>query len=276
MKKSVRLIPTMLAAAVLAVSISSASAAGGEAAYNQVNVRFFDQQKIQAGETITAPNGRQVPSSITYTDTAGAKTTYLSIRQIAELMDADIRWDSATETVEIAGSPKTTSMTITENPREEFGKPAETGTAQVRQFGQVIGPFEEIDPDSIKDVIAEKPYPLTYMKDVHIQHDSTMPPMTITAAPGTYLVYTVTNNGTSDAVSSAFRQPTIAYPRRDSFPAETIAPGETFVQAFKVAEGANPLTYSLCFGFRSVGGPEGPAPVDMTASLVEYPQADLP
>ena len=273
MKKAVGLLSAMLAAVILAASIGPASAAGSTVAYNQVGVRFFDEQKIKAGEMFTAPNGQQVPSSITYTDTTGSKTTYLSIRQIAEMLDADIRWDSESGNVEIAGYPKSTSsITITENPWEASESSVSKGNAsQGREFGQVIGPFEEIDPKSIEDVIGKNPYPVTYMGDVHIEHDSIMQPVMITATPGQYLVYTVTNNGASDAVSSVYRQPTIAYPRSDYFPKVTVAPGETLVRAFKAAEDANPLTYNLFFSFMPVSGSEGPAPTDMTVSLVQYP-----
>lgn len=271
MKKVGTMLVSVLAAVMLAASAGPASAEGSEVAYNQVGVRFFDEQKIQAGEMFTAPNGQQVPSGITYTDAAGGKTTYLSIRQLSELLDADIRWDSESGNVEIAGYPKNTNITVTvQNPSEESSEP-ENDAAQAREFGQVIGPFEEIDPKSIEDVIEKNPYPVTYMGDVHIQHDSIMQPVMMTATPGQYLVYTVTNNGTSDAVSSVYRQPVVAYPRRDYFPKVTVAPGETLVRAFKAAEDANPLTYGLFFSFMPVSGSEGPGPADMTVSLVEYP-----
>ena len=59
MKKAVGLLSAMLAAVILAASIGPASAAGSTVAYNQVGVRFFDEQKIKAGEMFTAPNGQR-------------------------------------------------------------------------------------------------------------------------------------------------------------------------------------------------------------------------
>ena len=270
MKKVSAMLMSLLAAVILAVSIGSASATGNEVSYNQVGVRFFDQQKIQAGEMYAAANGQKVPSSITYTDAAGGKTNYLSIRQIAEMMDADIRWDSTSGNVEIAGSPKNgaSDVTITTQPEKAKGD-----AVQIREFGQVIGPFEEIDPKTIKTATSENPSPIVHMKDTHIQYENaTIPPIMTTLEPehGKYLVYTVTNNGTSDATSSIFRRPVVSYPRAEFFPRVTVAPGETLVRAFKVADGANPLTYSLYFAFNAVSGPEGRGATDMSVSLEQY------
>ncbi len=277
MKKKRAIFLGILVAVILAVAIEPAFAAGGKVAYNQAGVRFFDQQVGQAGETYTALDGRQVPSSITYTDAAGNETIYLSIDQIAELMDADICWDSESGNVEIAASPKpdTTDITITTN-AEETSDEVSTGKSddtRVRQYGQVVGPFEEIDPKDIETVIAENPYPFFYMKDAHLQSEWSMPQFrkTISSVYGKYLVYTVTNNGTSDAASSVFRLPTVAYPKSESFPRITVAPGETLVRVFKVAEGENPLTYDLNFAFNAVSGSTGDYGTDMTVSLEQYP-----
>ncbi len=111
------------------------------------------------------------------------------------------------------------------------------------------------------------------MKDAHIQSEWSMPQFrkTISSVYGKYLVYTVTNNGTSDATSSVFRLPTVAYPKSESFPRITVAPGETLVRVFKVAEGENPLTYDLNFAFNAVSGSTGDYGTDMTVSLEQYP-----
>lgn len=276
MKKRRAMFLSMLIAVILAVAIEPAFAAGVKVAYNQAGVRFFDQQVVQAGETYTAPNGRQIPSSITYTDAAGNETIYLSIDQIAELMDANIYWDSESGNVEIAASPKpgTMDITFTTNADETPDKEStgESGSTQIRQYGQVIGPFEEIDPKDIETVIAENPYSFFSMKDVHIQSEWSMPQFrkTISSARGEYLVYTVTNNGASDATSSIFRLPTVAYPKAEFFPRVTVAPGETLVRVFKVAEGENPLTYDLNFAFNAVSGSAGYFGTDMTVSLEQY------
>lgn len=264
-------------AVILAASIGSTSAAENQVAYNQVGVRFFDQQKVQAGEMSTASNGQQVPSSITYTDAAGGKTNYLPIRQIAEMMDADIHWDGVSGNVEIAGSPKTglsdVDITVGEEGSSGEADKANSNAAQVREFGQKIGPFEEIDPKAIETVISNNSSPYISMEDAHIQFESpSIPPLTTTISPerGKYLVYTVTNNGDSSATSSIFRRPTVSYPRAEYFPKVTVASGETLVRAFKVTEGANPLTYDLYFSFKSNSGPEGPTATDMTVSLKQY------
>jgi len=59
-------------------------------------------------------------------------------------------------------------------------------------------------------ILAASPY--ICMEDVHIQFEFSIPPLTAAISPelGKYLVYTVTNNGTSSATSSVFRRPTVS------------------------------------------------------------------
>lgn len=74
-------------------------AASGQVTFNFANVALDGETKITAGNTITAPNGQQVPGSILYTDAAGGKTNYLPIRAISELLGVEVGYDSAAKTV---------------------------------------------------------------------------------------------------------------------------------------------------------------------------------
>jgi hypothetical protein len=100
MKKRV---PSFLAGvltATLALTMTTtALAASGKVTYNFSNIAWNGQTKITSGETVTAQNGQQVPSSILYTDEAGGKTNYLPIRTISELLNVEIGYDPATKTV---------------------------------------------------------------------------------------------------------------------------------------------------------------------------------
>ena len=81
MKKTSSFFAGMATMALLIAVVIPASASWNEISYNQVGVRFFGEQVVVAGECYTAPNGQEVPSSITFTDTMGGKTNYFSVRQ---------------------------------------------------------------------------------------------------------------------------------------------------------------------------------------------------
>lgn len=64
------------AALALAACLTTALAASGKVSYNFANVALDGQQRITAGQDITAANGQKIPGSILYTDEAGGKTNY--------------------------------------------------------------------------------------------------------------------------------------------------------------------------------------------------------
>ena len=65
LKKIVTFSAGMVTMAILVTAIIPASAAGNQIAYNQVGIRTFGEQRVTAGEPYIAPNGQEVPSSIT-------------------------------------------------------------------------------------------------------------------------------------------------------------------------------------------------------------------
>ena len=81
LKHSISFVTGMATMALLIAVVIPASASWNEISYNQVGVRLFGEQVVVAGECYTAPNGQEVPSSITFTDTMGGKTNYFSVRQ---------------------------------------------------------------------------------------------------------------------------------------------------------------------------------------------------
>ena len=106
------------AALALAACLTTALAASGKVSYNFANVALDGQQKITAGQDITAANGQKVPGSILYTDEAGGKTNYLPIRTISELLGVEIGYDSASKTV-LLGKQPTKPATEAQPARDE-------------------------------------------------------------------------------------------------------------------------------------------------------------
>lgn len=92
-------LPAFLSGALCAILVLSlaltALAASGAVSFNGINISLFNQQVVAAGEEYTGQNGAKVPSSITYTDELGGTTNYLSVRQIAQLLDTDLYWNRA-------------------------------------------------------------------------------------------------------------------------------------------------------------------------------------
>ena len=104
-KKVLAYFSGVLATVLVLTMVTTALAASGKATFNFVNVSLRGEQKIAAGADITVANGQKVPSSILYTDEKGGKTNYLPIRAISELLGVEIKYDSATKTVQLEKQP---------------------------------------------------------------------------------------------------------------------------------------------------------------------------
>ena len=102
LKKSLSFFVGALTATVLIALSGSALAATESILYNQAGIALFGNVKVEAGTVYKAPNGQEVPSVITYIDAAGGKTNYLSVRQISELLDAEVSWNAETGNVDLA------------------------------------------------------------------------------------------------------------------------------------------------------------------------------
>lgn len=94
-----------LSALLLATIGTTALAASGQITFNFSNVALNGETEITSGNTITAPNGQQVPGSILYTDAAGGKTNYLPIRFVSELLGVEVGYDSAMRTIYLGQQP---------------------------------------------------------------------------------------------------------------------------------------------------------------------------
>ena len=279
-----RRIPTfaagVLTMAVLTALAEPVSAAGEKIAYNLVGIRVMREQQVQAGQAYTAPNGQQVPSAITYTDAAGGRTNYLAVPQLCELLDADIGWDENTGSVDIGVSPDPGEVTVTVETRANDDPPTPTPPNEP-EYGLAIGNLEEVDPEKVKDVLAEKPGSY-YLREVRMQSpDGSFPEITAHPRPASggeaYLVYTVTNNGETPKDVTVMRPVSVTLGRRERFPTLHVQPGETLVRVFRVLrdEDTHPMQRTFCFGVsRSVTDrdihPRALPVSDVTVSLENY------
>lgn len=156
-------------------------------------IRMFGKTELEAGETIAAPNGQEIPGVITYTDEAGGMTNYLSIRKIAELFDATISWDSSNDCIVIGSENKGASVSV--------GSAENVTIGETPEFGATAGPFTEIKPDKIN---SNKGMTI-WLNDACIQSDTGITQRLNCAAGGIVLI-TVTNNGETDQFSMSIAQ----------------------------------------------------------------------
>ncbi len=252
---------------VIALLVGSASAAAGQVSFNQVGVRLFGEPKVSTGESYKASNGQEVPSVITYTDAAGGKTNYLSVRQISDLLDAEVSWNSELNSVDFATysgpnmEPKVDSVFVMGD--EEVPSPFPNEA----KLGVTLGAFTEIDPKTVDT--SGKPAS-TYLKDTHITAEQTgFPTLAYGFHPmaGKYVVFQVTNNGTKTQAVTVERVKTISNSRTEPFTTVTLAPGQTVTRAFSISSDSTQLERMLEFGVDPIDRPDG---VDITVSLMQY------
>lgn len=258
----------MATMAILVTAIIPSSATGNQIAYNQVGIRTFGEQRVTVGENYIAPNGQEVPSSITYTDAAGDKTNYLSVRQISELLDATVTWDADTSSVDIA-APADISVVVGEEP--ELPE-----TVLEPEYGQIVGGIEEIDPSSVADIINEPTCRTrNYARDMKVQFlNSDFPGLTMDCLQyaGPYVVYSVTNNGPRTVYSEVRRDVTISSGQHEDFARVAIPTGDTLVRVFRILDDAHPLKTTLHFDV-DVSVDLSPEENDITISLLQYDDA---
>lgn len=277
MKKRITSFTTGFLTAVLLLALcTTALAASGKVDFNQVGIRVMREQQVKAGETYTAPNGQQVPSTITYTDAAGGKTNYISVRQLSELIDADISWDAKTNSVDIGVFQAPSEVIVTAGVESADKKP-DPVPPNAPEYGLTIGNLEEIDPKTVGDLVTADPHVCDgggiYAYHTNVRYSDGRFP-SINASPrfgdGEYLVYTVTNNGQIPKEVSVSRKISVTLGRRESFPTLYVQPGETLVRVFRVLkdEDSHPMQRNFNFG---VGGSSDHGDnVDVTVSLVQY------
>ncbi len=257
--------------------ISPSFAAGGQVSFNQVGIRLFGESKVTAGESYKASNGREVPSVITYTDETGGKTNYLSVKQVSELLDAEIAWSAGENAVDIA--PKATGsdwLNLELSGEIKLVRPPESiikvkegtvETPQKAEYGVTHGAFQEIDPTTVD--ISGEPSGI-FLQDTRITSDRIGFPAAMYEfhpAAGKYIVFQVKNNGSTAQTVKVDRVKTIADNRTEPFTRITLAPGEMLIRAFLISTDSSRLERTLKFGVSPAALGTG---TDVTVSLMQY------
>ena len=124
---------------VVSLAGTASAATNGQVSFNQIGIRLFGESKVTAGESYKAPNGQEVPSVITYTDEAGGKTNYLSVKQLSELLDAEVSWNSETNSVDFATYSGTAAGTSTDSFTWEIISHGEDGDTLLSPYPDKIG-----------------------------------------------------------------------------------------------------------------------------------------
>lgn len=253
MKKWTNFFSGMLVMAMIVAMTGTALAASGSVLYNQAGITLFGRVEVEAGTTYKAANGQEVPSVITYVDEAGGKTNYLSVRQISELLDAEVSWNAATGNVEFApvGDGGFTVTKWVEPPA-------------VPVYGTVAGPFTEIDPKTVDT----SGTPLVLMENSHtVSPTGCYTSGIFRPAGGNHIIFKVTNNGEAAQTVSISRPITVSNKGGESFTDVTLSPGQTLTRAFYLSDDASLLTSKLDF---SVNGQPISQTTDVTMSLYQY------
>lgn len=257
----------MTAMVILITMVVPVSAVGNQITYNQVGIRTFGEQRVTAGETYAAPNGQQVPSSITYTDPAGGKTHYLPVRQLCELLDATVNWNAAANSVDIAAPKGNNDVEVA------VGKATTADALLKPEYGKIIGGLEEIDPSTVIDVINNPEYRTrNTARDMKVQFSqSDFPGLTLDCVryAGPYVVFSVENNGPRTVFSEVRRFVTISSGDHEDFTSVAIPSGGTLIRVFRILDGANPLETTFKFDVDAVVDRD-PAENNITISLLQY------
>jgi len=258
----------MLAMAMIMALVGTAfAAAAGQVSFNQAGVRLFGESKVTAGESYKASNGQEIPSVITYTDAAGGKTNYLSVRQISELLDAEVSWNSEMKSVDFATYNGPTVEPTVHGPLVMGDEEIPSPFPNKAELGVTHGAFTEIDPSTV-DTSGEPAS--TLLKNTHITADRAgFPTMAYSFYPaaGKYVVFRVTNNGAKTQAVTVERVKTVSNNRTEPFTTVTLAPGQTVMRAFSISSDSTRLERTLEFGVDPIDKPDG---IDITVSLVQY------
>lgn len=230
-------------------------AAAGRVEYNRAGIALFGKDRVVVGESYTAPNGQKVPAVITYIDEAENTTNYLSVRQISELLGVKVQWDSQKNRVNIGGDP---ASYVTVGNKGDDIPPNPTKPV----LGTVRGPFTEIDPSEV----ADKTLTGVMQSNTNVQTTCGFSTLdTIYPEDGSYVVLTVTNNGSDPQTVTAARALTLG--GFEMFTSVDIGAGQTLTRAFRIADGASELESRLSCG---VYATDAKGSSDLTISLKQY------
>ena len=218
-------------ALALSLTVGAYAAATGAFSANTVDLSILGQE-VCAEDTFTGENGQQIPSSITYTDAAGGATTYVSLRALAQLVDAPIFWDSEDQMVRFGeGYGKGDVEIVTGTDPEPNNLPKEP------ELGVKHGGFTEVAPRSDDEIYK----PFVILEDTSFSSLTGFIKQRYEIFPsyGRYVEFTVTNEGQEPVEMHVSRPNYVALgvPVVEVFTTISIDPGETVTRAFEMDEG---------------------------------------
>lgn len=254
MRRSYQFISGMVVMGVIGLLMTTVLAVSGQVSYDKAGIIMFDKTKVGVGETLTAPNGQEIPGVITYQDDADGVTNYLPVRKVAEWFDAPVSWDSKTNSVILGNRTCGVSVEVGKNSTDLELK-------ETPELGATAGFFEEVGTPKA-DVI-NKPNTIICLDNAKIQSNTGIGQQ-FSCRSGWTLVVTVTNNGENDQVMNVSRPITISKGSCEPFHSLKIAPGKTLTRAFHLSEDASELTRILDI---SVNGGGTPSLTDITMSV---------
>lgn len=257
----------LTAALVIGLAGTALAAVSGTVRFDGASVSIWGGKKdvrFSPGDTFTTENGTQAPSVITYVDEQGGGTTYLSLRRLAELLDAPIGWDGEAQTVLFAQSPPADGdvhldVGITE-PQADPSVLAEP------QLGITAGPFTEIASLADKGDCAQAwlmgPAEFKANTDLENQRYNIFEPY------GRYVEITVTNHGEPVTVDVC-RPYYTSMNESEDFSTVLVNTGETLTRAFLLEEGAQWPTNFLRLDVRKLNY-DLHETMDITWSVIQY------
>ena len=217
----------MLAGVMLMNCGTAALAAAGGVTFGSAGRTISGRTAIQAGETITNPNGCEIPSTIIYTDEQGGGNTYLSLRAVSELLDIPASWEDSM--IYLGYMPSSGGdVTISDS----VGSEELWAERPLHRAGAKAGPYTELEPhwpseDEIEGwnnwTLKDVPMSGNYM----VASDFYCP-----LEDEGYCALSITNTTGRDLVLAVCCPATIT---SDNFPDTVVPAGETVVRTFYAA-----------------------------------------
>lgn len=254
-------IPTFMAGALSALLlcgiVTTALAVGERLEYNGLDLAIFGERKVSAGESFVTASGTEAPSTITYIDANGAGTNYVSLRLLAQLLGANISWDSDTGTVDFGAAPKGgVEIGVGGTPGYE-----DLPTSPV--LGETAGPFTEIAPREEKG----KPRVLLDSADFCSKTGFIGQDYYFLPEVGGYIEIEVTNHGAPVGVY-VDRPIWVSVSSVEPFSTVRLDTGKTLTRAFAMGDTDVELDRFLQLTVVALGGMENET--DITVTVTQY------
>lgn len=273
MKRKLPAILTGATAGILAAGLlTTALAAYGSVKFDAVTISVFGEkegQTIASGDSFTGENGAQIPSSITYVDEKNGGTVFVSLRKMAQLLDAPIFWDEETQTVYFAGRPSGKPDVDT-----GLSELPPSGAVETPELGVTAGPFREIAP--VEDAVKGSRIPLLAPALFQSSSDFSNQRYDIFEPYGRYVEITVTNHGSPVEMYVCRPYYTTVGIDSDPFSTVLVGTGETVTRAFLMEQGAPYPTNILRLDVQKASHDSLRDALDITVSVEQYQLTEYP